>query len=109
RKRSARSAASKGRRGPMRVVLDTNIIVSAFLSPSGAPAQILSYLEQDAFSLLVSSALLEEYERALNYANVRALHGMSRAEITAAMDDLAAAAVMVEPTEPLDVVQQDVT
>ena len=91
----------------MRVVIDTNVIVSAFLSPTGAPAQLLTHLEQEAFVLLVSEPILEEYQRALNYAKVRALHGMSRAAIGDVMDDMRATAVLVEPIERLDVVPQD--
>jgi uncharacterized protein len=91
----------------MRVVIDTNVIVSALLSPIGAPAQLLTYLEQEAFVLLVSEPILAEYQRALNYAKLRALHGMSREAIAEMIDDLRATAAWVEPSEHLDVVQQD--
>lgn len=91
----------------MRVVLDTNVIVSAFLSPTGAPAQLLAHLEQEAFELLVSDPILAEYRRALNYEKVRSLHGMDSAEIASLIEDMQAAAVLVDPTESLDAVQQD--
>lgn len=91
----------------MRVVIDTNVIVSAFLSPTDAPAQVLTYLEQEAFVLLISEPILEEYQRALNYAKLRALHRMSRAAVADVIDDMRATAVLVEPNERLDVVRQD--
>jgi len=91
----------------MRVVIDTNVIVSSFLSPTGVPAQLLAHLEQEAFVLLVSEPILAEYQRALNYAKLRALHGMSSEAIAEVMDDLRVTAVLVEPSERLDVVEQD--
>lgn len=91
----------------MRIVIDTNVLVSAFLSKRGAPAQLLAQLEQDAFVLLVSEPILDEYERALNYKKVSDLHGMSPVEVAEAVDNLRATAVTVEPAEPLRVVESD--
>lgn len=91
----------------MRVVIDTNILVSAFLSNSGAPAQLLAHLQQEAFVLLVSEPILDEYERALSYEKVSTLHGMSRTEVAETIDNLRATAVLVEPAEPLQVVEPD--
>ncbi|MCL4531595.1 MAG: putative toxin-antitoxin system toxin component, PIN family, partial [Actinobacteria bacterium] len=54
----------------MRVVLDTNVVVSAFLSPTGTPAQILARWENQEFDLIISEPLLREYQRALNYERV---------------------------------------
>lgn len=51
----------------MRVVLDSNVVVSAFLSSQGAPAQELQQYQQDVFDMLVSEPILAEYEKALNY------------------------------------------
>lgn len=81
----------------MRVVLDTNVVVSAFLSPRGAPAQILQALEQEAFELLVSAQILGEYVAALGYERVRKVHKLTDAQIRSAVDDLAAIAILVQP------------
>ncbi|KKK89767.1 hypothetical protein LCGC14_2729810 [marine sediment metagenome] len=91
----------------MRVVIDTNVIVSAFLSPTGAPAQLLTLLEQEAFALLVSEPILAEYLKALGYHKVRSRHGMDSAALAEVIDNLRAASVLVDPTESLRVVQQD--
>lgn len=91
----------------MRVVIDTNVIVSASLSPTGVPAQILAFLKQEAFELLVSEPILAEYLQALSYPRVRARHRLDRAALDELIDDLRAASVLVEPDEPLRVVQQD--
>lgn len=65
----------------MKVVLDTNIVVSRFLSPQGSPARILTLWEEGVFELLVSEGILNEYERALSYDNVRKRHGFTIEEI----------------------------
>ena len=55
----------------MRVVLDPNVIISALLSPSGAPARLLHVWVHGRFELIVSPLLLAELERALAYPKLR--------------------------------------
>lgn len=55
----------------MRAVLDPNVIISALLSPSGAPARLLQAWVQGRFELIVSPLLLAELERALAYPKLR--------------------------------------
>lgn len=56
----------------MRAVVDTNVLVSALLSSSGAPAQLLRAWRVGAFELIVSPNLIDELERALHYPKLRA-------------------------------------
>lgn len=51
----------------MRAVLDPNVIISAVLSPSGAPAAVVQAWLEGHYELVVSPLLLEELERALGY------------------------------------------
>lgn len=44
----------------MRVILDTNILLSALPSPLGVPAKILDAWERNKFTLVASDELLEE-------------------------------------------------
>ena len=55
----------------MRAVLDPNVLISAALSPTGAPARLLIAWQAGAFELLVSPLLLAELERALAYPKLR--------------------------------------
>ena len=55
----------------MRAVLDPNVIISALLSPSGAPARLLRAWLYGRFELIVSPLLLAELERALAYPKLR--------------------------------------
>lgn len=48
-----------------RAVLDTNVLVSALISPAGAPARLLLELRAGAFELVVSPALLAELREVL--------------------------------------------
>ena len=55
----------------MIVVLDTNVIISALLSPSGPPAEIIDHWEAGDFDVVTSPPLLSELERALQYPRVK--------------------------------------
>ncbi|MGZ5302289.1 MAG: putative toxin-antitoxin system toxin component, PIN family [Actinomycetota bacterium] len=55
----------------MRAVLDPNVIISALLSPDGAPARTVRGWLHGQFELVVSPLLLEELGRALNYPKLR--------------------------------------
>jgi len=55
-----------------RVVLDANVVVSALLSPNGAPARILcAFLAERTFEVVTSPALLAELRRVLAYPKIR--------------------------------------
>ena len=56
----------------MRAVLDVNVLIAALLSPTGAPAQIVSRWLVGEFELVVSETLLAELERTLAYPKLRA-------------------------------------
>jgi putative PIN family toxin of toxin-antitoxin system len=49
----------------VKVVLDTNVVVSAFLSPAGKPAAILQLVLHSNFNICFNTAILVEYEQVL--------------------------------------------
>ena len=51
----------------MRVVLDTNVLISGLLSSKGAPARILDAWRAGHFELVVGDALVEEFKRVCAY------------------------------------------
>jgi putative PIN family toxin of toxin-antitoxin system len=55
----------------VRVVLDANVLVSALISRTGAPARLVELWLGGHFELVVSEALLAELARALAYPQVR--------------------------------------
>lgn len=54
----------------MRVVLDTNILVSALIAPAGNPATIYNLWEQGKFALLTCTEHLEEVRATLQKSQV---------------------------------------
>lgn len=83
----------------MRIVLDTNVVISAFLTPRGAPAQLFQHFKQDAFDLLVSEPILSEYQRALNYQKVQTLHRLNKQEVATVIEDFRRAAIVIVPRQ----------
>lgn len=51
----------------MRVVLDTNVLLSALLSPHGGPDAIYRAWQKDRFDLVTSVAQIDELRRASRY------------------------------------------
>jgi len=74
----------------MRLVLDTNVIVSAFRSRHGASNLLLRFADQGAFTPLCSTALFLEYEAVLSREEIRAATGHSLTKVAAIMNSLAA-------------------
>ena len=48
-----------------RAVIDTNVLVSAFWNPAGAPARVMDAWRKDKFVLCVSYAVRDEYHDTL--------------------------------------------
>jgi uncharacterized protein len=49
----------------LRIVLDTNVLVSGLLNPSGAPGRIVDLILAGELTLLVDDRILEEYRTVL--------------------------------------------
>ncbi len=68
----------------MRVILDTNVLLSALLSPLGAPAKLLDAWERKAFTLVASQPLIAELREVAARPFFRARLHASTAELLAA-------------------------
>ncbi len=68
----------------MRLILDTNILLSAFLSPLGAPAKLLDAWERKTFTLVACDALIAELSDFAGRPFFRARLRASAAELLAA-------------------------
>ena len=78
----------------MKIVLDTNVIVSALLTPSGSPAAILNLVLRASATLLIDNRILFEYSDVLR----RKKFNFPPFAIDALMDFIKAAAQFVTPT-----------
>lgn len=80
----------------MKVVLDTNILISGILSDKGAPALVLDAWRNGGYELLVSPAILHELRRVLSYAHIRQLNRISEPEIDQFIQSLEEYATVVD-------------
>ena len=65
-----------------RVVLDTNLFVSALLSPTSRPYQLLQLWDQDEIILLASVELIHEVDDVLHRVTIKERYGVSEEQIT---------------------------
>lgn len=68
----------------MRLILDTNILLAALLSPQGAPAKLLAAWERKKFTLVACGALIEELRDVASRPFFRARLRTDVAELLAA-------------------------
>ena len=55
----------------MRIVLDTNVLLSGLMLPDGTPGKIVNAWRRRQFSLALSEPMLEEVARVLAYPKIR--------------------------------------
>ena len=67
----------------MRAVLDTCVLVSAFLTPAGYPGQILRLWNADLFELVVSPPMIEELSNVLRRPRIKGKYGYSAQDVKA--------------------------
>jgi putative PIN family toxin of toxin-antitoxin system len=84
--------------GDMRIVVDTNVVVTAFRSPSGAAAEVIRSMRRGELTMRATVALFLEYEAVLTRPEHLAKAEMTIAQANRALDVLAA---LVHPVEPL--------
>jgi putative PIN family toxin of toxin-antitoxin system len=91
-----------------RAVLDANVVASAFLRPQGPPGRILSRLVEDrAFTMIASPAILDEIRRCLFYPKVRRRLPLGDEEIETWVLALGALADMVAGDLRVEAVRDD--
>jgi len=86
----------------VRVVLDTNVLISAFLFPGGAPEAVYRLALEGRIELVTSLPLLAELGRVLS-----AKFGWEDSLAEEAVAQVARIALVVEPPQPVSVVKAD--
>jgi len=84
----------------LRVVLDTNVLLSGIAYPASVPGKILSAWRHGSVELVLSTFILEELRRVLPRLAHR--HQLTPIEIDDLVDTLAIQADTVEPTSGSD-------
>jgi hypothetical protein len=91
----------------MEAVLDTNVIVSALISPKGPPAKIIRAWRAHNFAWVTSEALLDELERTLRYPRLKQYVAWTDDELTEFLELVRRQAKVVSPSQTLDVIEDD--
>jgi uncharacterized protein len=83
-----------GKRRVSRVVLDTNIIISALISPNGVSAKIVAAAITQRFEILVHQRLLDEIRMTTAYPKIASR--ISRAQAGRLINEMADAATFID-------------
>src|SRR5450631_3145946 len=91
RQRNAKTAVTT-----LRVVLDTNVLLSGIAYPASVPGKILSAWRHGSVDVLLSAFILDELRRVLPRLTNR--HGLTSSEIEDLVDALSIQAEIIEPS-----------
>ena len=95
-----------------RIVIDTNILVSAILTPKGNPAKILKLILQGKLNLIISPAILEETRQVFNYPKLVKLmkkNKITRKEVYDFLGKMSKVAVITPGKLEIDAIPDDPT
>ncbi|MEW6765206.1 MAG: putative toxin-antitoxin system toxin component, PIN family [Pseudomonadota bacterium] len=84
----------------LRVVLDTNVLLSGIAYPGSVPGKIMSAWRHGSVEVLLSEFILDELRRVLPRLAHR--HGLSDAEMEDLVDILSIQAELIEPRQEAD-------
>lgn len=93
-----------------RIVIDTNILVSAILTPKGNPAKILKLVLEGKFTLIISPAILEETQQVLRYPRLVKLmqkNKITRKEVYDFLGKMSKVAVITPGKLEIDAIPDD--
>jgi putative PIN family toxin of toxin-antitoxin system len=91
----------------LRVVLDTNNIVSGTIMPHGSSYEALEAWRRDQFILLTSKAVIKEVKRVLHYSRIQKKYHLTEIEIKKVVRNLIRYAVVTPGEAKLNVIKGD--
>ena len=93
-----------------RIVIDTNILVSAILTPKGNPAKILKLVLEGKLNLIISPAILEETQQVLRYPRLAKLmikNKITKKEVYDFLGKMSKVAVITPDKLEIDAIPDD--
>jgi len=87
----------------MRVVVDTNVVISAIIRPQGRTGQVLAHLRHGRYTLLTSQAALEELVDVLMRPRIRDRYGLTADDVESLLALMLLRAELVVPHRSLAV------
>jgi putative PIN family toxin of toxin-antitoxin system len=88
----------------LRIVLDTNVLISAAIKPDGQQALVLNLVAFGAVELYISEAVLAEYREVFSRPK---FSGLDLKAVSQLLDLIAQQATLVTPTERLAISPHD--
>lgn len=88
----------------IKIVLDTNVLVSALLKPGSTPELIISMIRQKQILLCLSKDIFAEYSEVLNRDKFK---GLDRKKVKELLSKLKKDAMWIEPHASVDVIKAD--
>lgn len=91
----------------IKVVLDTNVVVSAYLVPTGKPAEILSLARRGKLHIFLSPKIIDEIKRTLLSPKLRKIHKATPEQTILFISAFSKVATITPGTKSVDVVKDD--
>lgn len=92
----------------MKVVLDTNIIISGYISQVHSPIQqIISLWQTQKIEVLVSKEMLREYHRVFEYQKIKDIHKLTHKQIDQELEKIKKFTTRVEVTSRINDITTD--
>lgn len=91
----------------VKIVINTNIFISALITPRSNSAKVLRLLEDGDFDAIVSRETLSEIERVLNYPKIKKRHKLKPSEIENLIADYAVTATKISAKKKLYIIKDD--
>ena len=92
---------------PLNAVIDSTVLVSAFLTEGGVSAELLHYAREGVFVVFLSEEILTETEHALSYPRIRARYEYTDEDVTDFLDRLRLAAQVITDLPQLTGIVRD--
>jgi uncharacterized protein len=89
----------------MKVVFDTNVWVSALITPSGVAARLFGSLEH--FQSVTSEEILVEVERVLHYDKIQKKRGLTDEQVAHYIQFIRLISRVILVNEPVNLIQAD--
>ena len=90
-----------------KIVIDTNIFVSALITPRSNSAKVLRLWEDNVFEVLVSGEILSEISEVLSYPKIKKYHDLNVLSVKKLLGEYADAAFFIKTRDKLDVIKED--
>ncbi len=89
----------------MKIVLDTNVLISAVIKKSPTIRAVLDACRDGNITLVLSRPILQEFGRVMHKPNIQKYHQMTDAQISQYISDLSTFVELAEGTTPIEVSQ----